>query len=117
MQSTDSPAEDFSSDRLHENDPEHTLTVPEDLSGVHSTTEKACRKDRCVSVSWPLYGTEQSERTQLRLTGTLLSVRIPLYEPDSLLYAPSERSVATGNGTSFRERAAGILQMTTVSGQ
>ena len=41
------------------NNPKHTLFVLEDLSGVRSATERVCRKDRYVSVSWSFYDLEQ----------------------------------------------------------
>ena len=44
---------------LVENNPEHTLFVLEDLSGVRSATEKIRVKDRYVSVSWSFYDLEQ----------------------------------------------------------
>jgi len=39
--------------------PEHTLFVLEDLTGVRSATEKVRRKDRYESVSWSFYDLEQ----------------------------------------------------------
>ncbi len=44
---------------LVESNPEHTLFVLEDLSGVRSATEKVRRKDRYVTVSWAYYDLEQ----------------------------------------------------------
>ena len=44
---------------LVENNPEHTLFVLEDLSGVRSATEKVHVKDRYVSVSWSFFDLEQ----------------------------------------------------------
>ena len=43
---------------LVEQNPEHTLFVLEDLSGVRSATERVRRKDRYVSVSWPFFDLE-----------------------------------------------------------
>lgn len=39
--------------------PKHALFVLEDLTGIHSATEKVRRKDRYVFVSWPFYDLEQ----------------------------------------------------------
>ncbi len=44
---------------LVENNPEHTLFVLEDLTGIRSATERVKTKDRYVSVSWSFYGLEQ----------------------------------------------------------
>ena len=44
---------------LVENNPEHTLFVLEDLTGIRSATEKVRVKDRYVSVSWSFYDLEQ----------------------------------------------------------
>ena len=44
---------------LVENNPEHTLFVLEDLTGIRSVTEKVRVKDRYVSVSWSFYDLEQ----------------------------------------------------------
>ena len=44
---------------LVENNPEHTLFVLEDLTGIRSFTEKVRVKDRYVSVSWSSYDLEQ----------------------------------------------------------
>lgn len=44
---------------LVENNPEHTLFVLEDLTGIRSATEKIRLKDRYVSVSWAFYDLEQ----------------------------------------------------------
>ena len=44
---------------LVENNPEHTLFVLENLSGVRSATERVRTKDRYVSVSWSFYDLEQ----------------------------------------------------------
>ena len=44
---------------LVENNPEGTLFVIEDLTGIHSATENVKVKDRYVSVSWSYYDLEQ----------------------------------------------------------
>ena len=44
---------------LVESNPDGTLFVLEDLSGVRSATERVKVKDRYVSVSWPYYDLEQ----------------------------------------------------------
>ena len=44
---------------LVENNPEHTLFVLEDLTGIRHATERVRRKDRYVSVSWSFYDLEQ----------------------------------------------------------
>ncbi len=44
---------------LVENNPNHTLFVLEDLTGIRSATEQVLRKDRYVSVSWAFYDLEQ----------------------------------------------------------
>ena len=44
---------------LVENNPEHTLFVLEDLTGIRSATEKIRLKNRYVSVSWAFYDLEQ----------------------------------------------------------
>ena len=44
---------------LVENNPEHTLFVLEDLSGVRNATEKVRIKNRYVSVSWAFYDLEK----------------------------------------------------------
>ena len=44
---------------LVQSNPEHTLFVLEDLTGIRQATEKVCRKDRYVSVSWAFYDLEQ----------------------------------------------------------
>jgi IS605 OrfB family transposase len=44
---------------LVENNPEHTLFVLEDLTGIRSVTERVRRKDRYVFVSWSYYDLEQ----------------------------------------------------------
>lgn len=44
---------------LVKNNPEHTLFVLEDLSGVRRATERVRTKDRYVSVSWAFYDLEQ----------------------------------------------------------
>lgn len=44
---------------LVENNPEHTLFVLEDLTGIRQATEKVKLKDRYVSVSWAFYDLEQ----------------------------------------------------------
>ena len=44
---------------LVENNPEHTLFVLEDLTGIRSATEKIKLKNRYVSVSWAFYDLEQ----------------------------------------------------------
>lgn len=44
---------------LVESNPEHTLFVLEDLTGIRHTTERVRRKDRYVSVSWSFYDLEQ----------------------------------------------------------
>lgn len=44
---------------LVESNPEHTLFVLEDLENVRQATEKACLKNRYVSVSWSFYDLEQ----------------------------------------------------------
>lgn len=44
---------------LVENNPEHTLFVLEDLTGIRQATERVRRKDRYVSVSWSFYDLEQ----------------------------------------------------------
>ena len=54
---------------LVENNPKHTLFVLEDLSGVRSATEKVCRKDRYVSVSWSFYDLEQKLKYKASLNG------------------------------------------------
>ena len=41
------------------NNPEKTLFVIEDLSGIRAVTERVKTKDRYVSVSWPYYDLEQ----------------------------------------------------------
>lgn len=44
---------------LVERNPQHTLFVLEDLTGIRSVTEKVRIKDRYVSVSWSFYDLEQ----------------------------------------------------------
>ena len=44
---------------LVENNPEHTLFVLEDLTGIRSAAEKIKLKNRYVSVSWAFYDLEQ----------------------------------------------------------
>ncbi len=44
---------------LVQNNPEHTLFVLEDLTGIRQATEKVRRKDRYISVSWSFYDLEQ----------------------------------------------------------
>lgn len=44
---------------LVENNPEHTLFVLEDLTGIRSATEKVRHEDRYVFVSWSFYDLEQ----------------------------------------------------------
>lgn len=44
---------------LVENNPEHTLFVLEDLTGIRHATERVKRKGRYVSVSWSFYDLEQ----------------------------------------------------------
>lgn len=44
---------------LVKNNPQHTLFVLEDLSGVRSATERVRTKDRYVSVSWSFYDLER----------------------------------------------------------
>ena len=44
---------------LVENNPEHTLFVLEDLTGIRSVAEKIKLKNRYVSVSWAFYDLEQ----------------------------------------------------------
>ena len=44
---------------LVENNPEHTLFVLENLTGIRHATERVRRKDRYVSVSWSFYDLEQ----------------------------------------------------------
>ena len=41
------------------NNPEHTLFVLEDLSGIRNATERVKTKYRYVSVSWAFYDLEQ----------------------------------------------------------
>ena len=41
------------------NNPQHTLFVLEDLSGIRAATERVRRHDRYVSVSWSFYDLEQ----------------------------------------------------------
>ncbi len=44
---------------LVEENPEHTLFVLEDLTGIRSATEKVCIRNRYISVSWSFYDLEQ----------------------------------------------------------
>ncbi len=44
---------------LVENNPDGTLFVIEDLTGIRSATERVKVKDRYISVSWPYYDLEQ----------------------------------------------------------
>lgn len=44
---------------LVENNPEHTLFVLEDLTGIRRVTERVRKKDRYVFVSWAFYDLEQ----------------------------------------------------------
>lgn len=44
---------------LVESNPPHTLFVLEDLSNIRQATERVCRKNRYVSVSWSFYDLEQ----------------------------------------------------------
>ena len=44
---------------LVENNPEHTLFVLEDLTGIRNVTERVKVKDRYISVSWSYYDLEQ----------------------------------------------------------
>lgn len=44
---------------LVQSNPEHTLFVLEDLTGIRQATEKVYKKDRYVSVSWSFYDLEQ----------------------------------------------------------
>ena len=50
---------DCISKALVENNPDGTLFVLEDLTGIRSATEKILVKDRYVSVSWSFYDLEQ----------------------------------------------------------
>lgn len=47
--------------------PKNTLFVLEDLKGIRSATEKVCRKDRYVLVSWPFFDLEQKIRYKAAL--------------------------------------------------
>ena len=54
------------------NNPSKTLFVLEDLSGVRQATEKVCRKDRYVSVSWSFYDLEQKLKYKAQRNGGLV---------------------------------------------
>ncbi len=54
------------------NNPSKTLFVLEDLTNVRQATEKVCRKDRYVSVSWSFYDLEQKLRYKAQRNGGLV---------------------------------------------
>lgn len=64
---------------LVKNNPEHTLFVLEDLSGIRSATEKVRRKDRYVSVSWSFYDLEQKLKYKAALNESLVIEVDPHY--------------------------------------
>ena len=55
---------------LVKQNPEHTLFVLEDLTGIRSATEKVRRKDRYVIVSWPFYDLERKIKYKALLNGS-----------------------------------------------
>ena len=64
---------------LVENNPKHTLFVLEDLSGIRSVTEKVCRKNRYVSVSWSFYDLEQKLKYKAAFNESLVIKVDPRY--------------------------------------
>jgi len=62
---------------LVEKNPEHTLFVLEDLTGIRSATEKVRRKDRYEIVSWSFYDLEQ----KLKYKATLHHDRVINVDP------------------------------------
>ena len=57
---------------LVENNPEHTLFVLEDLTGIRSATERVRTRDRYVSVSWAFYDLECKIIYKAKLKGSLV---------------------------------------------
>lgn len=64
---------------LVENNPKHTLFVLEDLSGIRSVTERVCRKNRYVSVSWSFYDLEKKLKYKAALNESLVINVDPRY--------------------------------------
>ena len=68
---------------LVKSNPKHTLFVPEDLYGRRSATEKVCRGNRCVSVSWTFYDLEQKLKYKAALNKcSVINAKPSLYESD-----------------------------------
>lgn len=59
--------------------PKGTLFVLEDLSGIRSTTEKVCVRNRYVSVSWAFYQFRQMLEYKAQLNGQRVIVMDPKY--------------------------------------
>ena len=64
---------------LVKSNPKHTLFVLENLSNVRSATEKVCRKDRYVSVSWSFYDLEQKLKYKAALNESSVITVDPRY--------------------------------------
>ena len=64
---------------LVRSNPEHSLFVLEDLSGVRSVTERVKRKNRYVSVSWAFYDLEQKLLYKAKLRGSTVIKVDPRY--------------------------------------
>ena len=64
---------------LVESNPQHTLFVLEDLTGIRSATEKVKRKDRYILVSWSYYDLEEKLKYKaLKACDAVISVN-PAY--------------------------------------
>ena len=64
---------------LVEQNPQHTLFVLEDLSGVRNATERIRLKDRYVSVSWAFYDLEQKLKYKAKAKGSMVINVDPRY--------------------------------------
>ena len=64
---------------LVEHNPEGTMFVIEDLTGIRAATERVRVKDRYVSVSWPYYDLEQKLSYKARMHRQLVEKVSPAY--------------------------------------
>ena len=64
---------------LVRSNPEHTLFVLEDLTGIRSATEKVRRKDRYETVSWAFYDLEQKLMYKAACSGSSVIKVDPAY--------------------------------------
>ena len=64
---------------LVDNNPQHTLFVLEDLTGIRSATERVRLRDRYVSVSWAFYDLEQKLKYKAQRAGSAVINVNPAY--------------------------------------